>query len=179
MARYTTMLSQLASQPWERAFFPGNADLLGAARESALKVQEMTAGKIVAYGEDLLTFRHGPISAVNNHSLVCMYLSSHAYTRRYELDFIEQYYREFEKLGVRLVVVSPKEITLPRNIPTIVYSQPIQSLHQINVAVLVGQILALYAAYHRGIDVDNPAMHKKLYSRTVQGVRIYSYEMAM
>ena len=47
------------------------------------------------------------------------------------------------------------------------------ALQQTNVAVLIGQMAGLFAAYRRGVNVDEPSAEKALYNRTVQGVQIY------
>ncbi|MCS3665749.1 fructoselysine-6-P-deglycase FrlB-like protein [Salinibacter ruber] len=49
----------------------------------------------------------------------------------------------------------------------------VPALQQTNVAVLIGQMAGLFAAYRRGVNVDEPSVEKALYNRTVQGVQIY------
>lgn len=174
-------LYELASPELERAIFLGNLDLLGAATESALKVQELTAGQVMAASEDTLAFRHGPVSAVNDRTLVCFYLSADPYTRRYELDVIQQYQDAFLELGARTLVVSsePLDISLSPEIHTVVCDPErkwnIPIFFQVQLAGLVGQLLGLFSSYRRHINVDTPSQDKALYSRTVQGVQIYDY----
>lgn len=176
---YADTLYECANPKLTRAFFLGNADLLGAAMESALKIQELTAGEVMAAGEDTLAFRHGPISAVNAHSLVCFFLSADAYTRRYEADVLQQYQEAFGQLGAQTIVVSAQqpELELADSTRSITYepgaSEAVPPYYQVNLAALVGQLLGLFAAYRRGQNVDNPSEKRVLYSRTVKGVRLY------
>ncbi len=48
--------------------------LQGAARESALKVLELTAGKLAAFYDSPTGFRHGPKSLVDDETLVVVSL---------------------------------------------------------------------------------------------------------
>lgn len=179
MAHYADTLYDLVDPKRTRAFFLGNTDLLGAAMESALKIQELTAGEVIAASEDTLAFRHGPISAVNARSLVCFFLSANAYTRRYEEDVLRQYQEPFTRMGTQTVALSarPPEMELDGGVQSIAYDPEgawsIPRYYQVNLAVLVGQLLGLFAAYRRGKNIDDPSQAKALYSRTVQGVQLY------
>lgn len=176
---YAEEIFTLADPTITRAFYLGNRDLLGAANESALKVQELTMGKLIAKAEDTLTFRHGPISAVDSKTLVCFFLSEDNLTLRYEVDVLNQYEDAFEQLGVVSVVVGSNHKSNTQN-QTAHYlsydpdhSWNIPSLYQVNLAVLFGQLFGLFASTRRNINVDNPAAEKALYSRIVQGVRLH------
>lgn len=180
LARYPDQIDDLMSGDVQRAFFLGNNDLYGAATESALKVQELTAGRILAKSEDTLAFRHGPISAVDEHSVVVFYFSARDYTRRYELDVVRQYQRAFEELGAEIVVVAPErpDIEPTSNLSIFSYDgegeDRVPALQQTNIAVLIGQLAGLFGAYRRDVNVDEPSVEKSLYNRTVQGVQLYA-----
>jgi tagatose-6-phosphate ketose/aldose isomerase len=164
-----------------RVVFLGNGDLFGAASESALKVQELTAGAIIAKSEDPLAFRHGPVSAVDANTLVTFFLSADPYTRRYELDVLNQYRSAFHALGARTAVLAAdtSEFAVRDGMTALTYDQGgvhrIPRLHQVNLAVLFGQMLGLFASYRMGYDVDEPTSNSGLYARTVQGVQLYDY----
>src|SRR6185436_19022661 len=49
----------------DRVVFLGNGCRFGAARESALKLLEMTGGKVASMAETYLGLRHGPMSFIN------------------------------------------------------------------------------------------------------------------
>lgn len=177
LSKYSNSVDALMSGDVRRAFFLGNNDLYGAATESALKVQELTAGRILAGAEDTLAFRHGPISAVDEHSLVVFYLSARSYTRRYELDLVRQYQDAFEELGADIAVVSPQrpQIEHTDNLSLFAYDEgrTVPALQQTHISVLFGQLAGLFAAYRSGVNVDEPSVEKALYNRTVEGVQIY------
>ena len=164
-----------------RAFFLGEGDLLGAASESALKVQELTAGRLIAKSDDTLAFRHGPVSAVNGRTLVAFFLSADSYTRQYELDVLNQFRDAFVSLGARTLVLTARseDVTDCRGITVMAYDQDdkyrIPRLFQVNLAVLLGQMFALFTSFKMGCNVDEPTAESGLYTRTVQGVRLYEY----
>lgn len=176
---YADTIFQLADPSVNRAFYLGNKDLLGAANESALKVQELTVGHLIAKAEDTLTFRHGPISAVDANTLVCFFLSEDPFTFRYELDVVEQYYLAFEEIGAKSVIVGSGNLMDSYSLPIHKFTYDpdgkwkIPYHYQVNIAVLFGQIFGLFASFRRNINIDNPAKQNGLYSRIVQGVRVY------
>lgn len=178
---YTDRIFELSHPDLERAIFLGNVDLLGAATESALKIQELTAGQVMAASEDTLAFRHGPISAVGEQTLVCFFLSADSYTRRYELDVLHQYQEAFLEIGAETLVVSgePLDGEVSQEVSTIIYDPQnewdIPVFFQVQIAGMVGQLLGLFSSYRRNMNVDTPSQDKTLYSRTVQGVRLYEY----
>lgn len=80
--------------PWKRIVYLGSGGLQGAARESALKVLELTAGKLAAFYDSPTGFRHGPKSLVDDETLVVVFVSSHPYTRQYDLDLLAELRRD-------------------------------------------------------------------------------------
>ncbi|MEX1137633.1 MAG: SIS domain-containing protein [Balneolales bacterium] len=187
LKNYSNLIYDLASPALTRAFYLGNNELLGAAAESALKVQELTAGQIIAKGEDTMAFRHGPISAVDSNTLVCFFLSADEFTLRYELDVLFQFRKQFHELGTKTVVVSaqaPEKTSHngedESSVHYITYDPDgklnIPNLYQVNIQVLFGQLLGLFSSYRRDINVDDPTSgDHALYSRIVKGVRLYNW----
>ena len=76
----------LAQRGYERVVYLGSGPLTGLARESALKLLELTAGGVIAYSNSALGFRHGPKAVLDNRTLALVYLSNDPYTRQYDLD---------------------------------------------------------------------------------------------
>ncbi len=84
------LAARLASSGFERVVYLGSREFAGLAREAALKMLELSDGKIVALAETPLGFRHGPKTIVNRRTLVVMFLCNDPYTRRYELDLLHE-----------------------------------------------------------------------------------------
>jgi tagatose-6-phosphate ketose/aldose isomerase len=85
-----SLLTQLATSDFERVVYLGGGAFKGLAREAALKLLELSDGKVVALAETPLGFRHGPKTIVNDRTLVVMFLSNDAYSRRYEMDVLRE-----------------------------------------------------------------------------------------
>jgi tagatose-6-phosphate ketose/aldose isomerase len=91
-------LAQVAKAPFKRALFLGSGSRFGATREAALKILEMTAGRVTAMCETYLGLRHGPMSYVHEDMLVVCLLSSDPIVRAYETDLL----RELDQKGLGL-----------------------------------------------------------------------------
>ncbi|MEM5687754.1 hypothetical protein AAHB49_22720 [Bacillus cereus] len=76
---------------FDRIIYLGSGSLEGLAKESQLKVLELTAGKIVTAFDSPLGFQHDPKSFVNEKSLdfLCLFLTIQ-YTRQYDLDMLNE-----------------------------------------------------------------------------------------
>jgi tagatose-6-phosphate ketose/aldose isomerase len=83
-------LAQVAKAPFKRALFLGSGSRFGATREAALKILEMTAGRVTAMCETYLGLRHGPMSYVHEDMLVVCLLSSDPIVRAYETDLLRE-----------------------------------------------------------------------------------------
>ncbi len=96
------LLQTLVEQKFERAVYLGSRELKGLARESALKMLELTDGKVVAIADTPLGFRHGPKTIINPATLIVVFVSSDDYTRQYDLDLL----RELRRDGIAARVVA-------------------------------------------------------------------------
>lgn len=78
--------------------------------EAALKILELTAGKVAAFYDSPTGFRHGPKSLVNAETLVVVFVSSHSYTRQYDLDLLAELHRDQQAMRVAAIsaVTSPE-----------------------------------------------------------------------
>src|SRR5699024_9456073 len=88
-------IEELVNLGYDRVVYLGSGSLNGLAKESALKLLELTRGKVVSNYESILGFRHGPKSIVNDKTLVFAYISEDEYTRRYDLDLVKEVYGDF------------------------------------------------------------------------------------
>src|SRR5258708_1920376 len=84
------VLAQVAQASFRRVLFLATAPPSPGAREAALKMLEMTAGRVTAAWETYLGLRHGPMSAVHDDTLVVCFLSSEARLRAYEADVLQE-----------------------------------------------------------------------------------------
>ena len=165
-------IRELATGAYERVVYLGSGPLAGLARESALKLLELTAGEVVSYHDSSLGFRHGPKSVLNDKTLVLVYMSSDPYTRQYDLDMVAELKAAMPPSN--LVVISSSALS-PDTSEQILLLEGLNGLDDAFLAVafvLVAQILALSFSLHLGLTPDNPFPGGNV-NRVVKGVRIH------
>lgn len=161
-------------QPWKRIVYLGSGGLQGTARESALKVLELTAGKIAAFYDSSTGFRHGPKSLVDSETLIVMFVSSHPYTRQYDLDLLAELRRD--QLAMRVVAISAEADEAIVAGPHILLppSRPFSDVEQAFCFLMYAQIFALSESINAGITPDTPSASGTV-NRVVQGVNIHPW----
>lgn len=174
LGRYATLASRLAQDPYTRACFVGTGALKAVARESALKVLEMSAGKIVTMAESTLGLRHGPLAAVQRETLFVCYLSSDGARQRYEIDLLEELGRK--DIVQTRVAVGLEGAALPIGVcehcltPGVPVSLPDACRPPLD--VLFGQLLGLFFSLRCHLRPDAPSPTGAIH-RVVQGVSIH------
>lgn len=161
--------------PFKRVVYLGSGGLQGVARESALKVLELTAGKLAAFYDSPTGFRHGPKSLVNNETLIVVMVSSHPYTRQYDLDLLAELRRDQQALRVVAICASPcpeveagPHIWLPP-------SRDFIDVEQAFCFLMYAQIFALTESIKAGITPDTPSASGTV-NRVVKGVIIHPWK---
>jgi tagatose-6-phosphate ketose/aldose isomerase len=170
------LVSSLTAGDFGRVFFLASRPSVAAAQEAQLKVQELTAGRIVAKAEDTLGFRHGFMSAVDGDSLIVLALSGDVRRRAYEMDLLREF--RAKKLGKRIVAVSPRAADLGQlrdcsdDVLEYATAPLVTDEYRSPLIVLPGQLLGLYFSMAAGLKPDNPSPAGVI-NRVVKGVTIY------
>lgn len=162
------------NEPWKRIVYLGSGGLQGAARESALKVLELTAGKLAAFYDSPTGFRHGPKSLVDNETLVVVFVSSHPYTRQYDLDLLAELRRDQQAL--RVVAIAAETDAIIEAGPHILLP-PSRTFIDMELAfcfLMYAQVFALTQSISIGNTPDTPSASGTV-NRVVQGVVIHSW----
>jgi len=168
------VLAQAAKEPFQRAVFLSSGAAAGAGREAALKMLEMTAGRVATLYETYLGLRHGPMSYVHDDTLVVSFLSSDPVLRRYECDLLAELNQK--NLGLLRVVVGediPRELV--RENDAVIDCKGIGELGDENAAVifvLVGQLLAFFRCLEEGLRPDSPSENGVI-NRVVQSFALH------
>jgi tagatose-6-phosphate ketose/aldose isomerase len=165
--------SVIAQEHFAKACFVGSGVLRAVARESALKVLELTAGKIQTMSESALGLRHGPMSALDGNTLFVSFLSRDERRRNYELDLIEEVRRK--NLAKLCVVVTPDSTDRLGSMADHVLSLHAPNLHddyRAPVDVILAQLLGLFCSLRLGLKPDSPSPNGAI-SRVVSQVNIY------
>jgi tagatose-6-phosphate ketose/aldose isomerase len=160
---------------FKKICFLGTGALHGVAVESALKVLELTAGRIVTFSETFLGVRHGPLSAIDHETLVVGFVSGEPGRRSYELDLLEEV-RE-KKLAKGIVVIAPKiSLNDGQRVAKIGAVLPLElsvaDCYRPPVDIFIGQLIGLFASIKLGLKPDTPSPSGAI-SRVVSKVRTY------
>lgn len=157
--RYADALAEQAKLNFDTAVYLGSGGALGAARESALKMLEMSGGVVTVLAETFLGLRHGPMSWLSRPGLVVAFLSSDPVARAYETDLLQELTRK--RLGQARVVVGedvPEELVGSRGLA--VELPGLYQLPQVYAWMLqtvAGQLLAMFRCLHLGHQPDAPS----------------------
>lgn len=158
-----------------RACFVGSGALRGVADECALKVVELSAGKVTTLAETPLGLRHGPMSSVDGHALFVAFLSSDPRRRGYELDLLREI--DSKRLGrVRLAVTAgdgSDAAELVDDCLTLGLPTSFPDHHRPVLDVMLGQLLGLFASLRCGLKPDQPSPNGAI-TRVVQPIKLYS-----
>jgi tagatose-6-phosphate ketose/aldose isomerase len=165
---------RLVREGFSKVCFLGTGPLKGAAIESGLKVLELTNGKVMSLTESFLGLRHGPLSAIDRDTLVIGFLSADSRRRAFELDLLQEI-RKKELTAKCLTVFhsdGKSELSPAGNALSLGLPPGISDLYSPPVAVLVGQLLGLFASLREGVRPDAPSPHGAI-NRVVSNVTIH------
>lgn len=169
-------LQSLVAAGFERAVFLGSNILKGLAHEAALKMLELTDGRVLALGETPLGIRHGPKTMLNNGTLALVLLSSDPHTRRYDLDLLAELRRE--AVARKVLALSALPLPQPAHGDDLVLPVP-GELEPDDLALclpyaMLLQSLALLRSLSFGLQPDQPNVSGTV-NRVVQGVTIHPW----
>jgi tagatose-6-phosphate ketose/aldose isomerase len=163
----------------KRIVFLGDGCRYGAAREAALKLLEMTNGRVATMAVTYLGLRHGPMCFVDDRTLVVCFLSSDPLIRAYERDLIQEL--DTKRLGARKLVAgvdAPGESLCKGSDLEVAYEFPGRLAADADLALLdtmVAQIMGFYRCREEGLRPDSPS-NNAVISRVVGDFRIHSAE---
>lgn len=171
IAQAPQTLRMLAAHGCERAVYLGSGVLQGLAREAALKLGELSNGAVATCYDSPLGFRHGPKTFIDPRTVVFVFVSNDAYTRRYDHDLIDEL--RGDNLAARVIEVSAQ----PRaqhaaDTLAIPGMETAADIDLVWPCVAVAQQYALFVSLARGLSPDNPNP-QGMVNRVVQGVRLY------
>lgn len=166
--------ASLTKGPYTSACFVGSGSLKAVARESALKVSELTAGQIPTMAESTLGLRHGPIAALDGETLFVCYVSSDPRRRRYEIDLLRE-------IGNKGVVAARVAVGLEATKELLGESEffvtpgtnlSIPDAYRPPLDVIFGQLLGLFFSIRCNLQPDRPSPTGVI-SRVVQSFEIH------
>ena len=163
----------LANGGGTRVIYLGSGPLEALAREAALKLLELTAGRVLALANTPLGFRHGPKSTLDAGTLVVVLRSAQPVARRYEQDLLDELRRD--GIAGRVISVGPQvdgDGTAPGDFTLAAPALPDPWLAP--VWLTLAQRYALRRSAALGLTPDNPFPDGTV-NRVVQGVIIHRH----
>jgi len=152
-------LARIAAADFRRVVFLGSGSCLAASREAALKMLELTAGRVTTVCETYLGLRHGPMSYIHDDTLIVCHLSSDRTIRAYELDLLRELDRK--RLGLLKVIVGENiPDSAVRNGDEIIECAGLNELGDddgLAIHVVVAQLLAFFRCLEEGLLPDSPS----------------------
>jgi tagatose-6-phosphate ketose/aldose isomerase len=174
LGSWAPRLQSLVAAGFERIVYLGANELKGLAREAALKMLELTDGRVVAMAETPLGFRHGPKTIVSRKTLVVALLANDAQARRYDFDLLAEL-RSDKIAGKVLALMAGQGGSTAHADDVLVPG--LTSASDLGLCLpfaLFAQSLALLHSLSLGIRPDNPNAAGAV-SRVVRGVTIYPW----
>lgn len=169
-------VKELADSTFSKVVYLGSGIFEGLAREASLKLLELTGGTIPSTFDTSLGFRHGPKSILDKDTIVFVFLSCHSYTRQYDLDILEEIYRETNR--GKVVAISSLKDEASENYSDLFYHVNLPKINEdILLAfpyILYAQTFAMYKSINLGFSPDNPSP-SGVVNRVVKGVTIHPY----
>lgn len=168
----------LARSDVQRIVYLGSGAQEALAKEAALKVLELTSGRVMAVANTPLGFRHGPKSMLDGTSLVVVLRSRGATARRYERDLVREL--RGDGIATQVLTLGPEDAAeeLPAFLPVPALPQGSEELDDTWLTplwLIAAQLLALNKSVALGLTPDNPFPDGTV-NRVVQGVTIHSHD---
>ena len=173
---YLPVLKKLAQQDFKRAVFLGSGSLFGTATEAALKLQELTDGKIICKSDTYLGLRHGPKAVIDEDTLVVYFFSNNSYVRQYEQDLVQA--MKTGNNAMLQIGVSEKHEAIDDLDVQVNFGIDNENISEDFLpvcSIVAGQLLGFYKSLDLGLKPDEPSVNGSI-SRVVQGVNIYPVE---
>jgi tagatose-6-phosphate ketose/aldose isomerase len=174
LPRAADSAAALAKKAYTKACFVGSGALRAVAKESALKLVELTAGKTLTMSESVLGLRHGPMAALDQGTLFICFLSGDRRVQAYERDLLSEIGKK-GLVGCR-VVVGGGEVDRDSVAEHYVASSAGSGIgddYRPAVDVIFGQLLGLFGSLQWELRPDCPSPNGAI-SRVVQNVNIHS-----
>ncbi len=176
---YLDKLKEIAALDFNRVVVLSSGALTGTARESTLKIQELSDGHVMGMSESFLGFRHGPKAVINNKTLVFYLFSNDPYVYQYEYDLLLSM-KKGRKPAFQLgISEAGDQIKKTKNLIDLhlfcTSDRPRCEEEYLAVCdVLPAQIIGLFKSITLGLSPDHPSNSGAI-TRVVEGVNIYPF----
>ena len=164
-------IEKLIDFDFDRVAYLGSGPLGKLTKEARLKILELTAGDVVTIFDSSMGFRHGPKSFINDKTLVVSFVSANDYTRKYDLDILD----EIEADGIAPKIIGVTNEDVDRDYQFILASNGINDAYLAVGYAVIAQLISLITSLRVGNTPDNPSKSHTV-NRVVKGVTIHEYK---
>ena len=175
-ARYKE-IKRLAETDHKRIVILGSGILSGLSQELALKIMELSAGKVVAVSNTTLGFRHGPKAIVDGETIIFSLINEEEYAKKYDEDLLEEMY--YDRTADRIVAYCMEEnekiINNTDELMCAGERKVDKELAGLFVYLVYGQIYAFFKSQYLGNTTDNPFPTGEV-NRVVRKFKVYKFE---
>src|ERR1700730_13411336 len=158
--KYGIELNEVADMNFKRIVFLGSGPLKGTARESHLKVIELTDGQIICQYDSFLGFRHGPKAVIDKSTLLIYLFSNDPYVYNYEVDLVKsinQTENFIFSIGIGQCLTELGNLNLDLTIDFCKGSNKIPDDFFSVCSILPAQILGFHKSLAIGLSPDSPS----------------------
>ena len=173
-------IKKLAEEDHKRIVILGSGILSGLGQELALKIMELSAGKVVAVNNTTLGFRHGPKSIINEKTIIFNLINESKYAKKYDEDLLEEMKLD-EKANKRVVYCINKNEKIEKNADELIFIEKNDNnildnqLASLFIYLVYGQMYAFFKSQYLGNTTDNPFPTGEV-NRVVKKFKIYKFE---
>jgi tagatose-6-phosphate ketose/aldose isomerase len=173
LERHNDKLRDLAAESYSRVVYLGSNGLKSLAREAALKLLELTDGRIVAAYDSPLGFRHGPKTIVTRDTLLFVFVSNDPYTRCYDLDLLRELRSEGLAGRVIAITAQAQDAVAEGEYLHVPHAAKAGDGDLYYPYIVCGQLYAFHRSLSLGNKPDQPSNSGSV-SRVVRGVTIHT-----
>lgn len=173
MTRGLPLINQLVARGFKRVVYLGSNELKGLAQEAALKLLELSDGKVVGMFDTPLGFRHGPKTIIDRDTLVVLMMSNDPYTRRYDSDLLREL-RADGRAGQVLALTAQNDGATDGDHLLLDHVGECGDLELALPYIVFAQMFAFLYSLALEIRPDTPSMSGTV-NRVVSGVNIYPF----
>ncbi len=170
-------IKKLAEKDHKRIVILGSGILSGLSQELALKVMELSAGKVVAVSNTTLGFRHGPKAIVNEETIIFSLINEEEYAKKYDEDLLEEMYydRRADRIVAYCMEENKKIISNTDKLICAGEEKIDKELAGLFVYLAYGQMYAFFKSQYLGNTTDNPFPTGEV-NRVVKKFKVYKFE---
>ncbi|MDL2310564.1 SIS domain-containing protein [Peptostreptococcaceae bacterium OttesenSCG-928-C18] len=166
-------IQKIVDLDFNRIVYLGSGVFNPLTREAQLKILELTAGKITTCFDSSMGFRHGPKSFVNEKTLVFDFVSTNEYTRKYDIDILNEIYEN--NIAAKTVAITKNSLNQRFSEFSFNETEELEDVYLVFPYIMVAQIIAVMASLKVQNKPDTPSATGTV-NRVVKGVVIHPYK---